>query len=95
MEYTIAEYERQNLEPRSWELSGEVTAHEREQDSLLKQYIEVDYKATQAPVINEDVNARIEAIVKRRIKDKVGILRGFAKIADNFEDLLWILWYFG
>jgi U3 small nucleolar ribonucleoprotein component len=72
MQHTIAEYERQNLEPRSWELAGEVAAHEREQDGLLKQYIEVDYKATQAPVIDEDVNARIESIVKKRIKDKVG-----------------------
>jgi hypothetical protein len=38
---------------------------------LLNQYIEVDYLAIQAPVIDENVNAQIESIVKKRIKDKV------------------------
>ncbi|KAI6181565.1 U3 small nucleolar ribonucleoprotein MPP10 [Aphelenchoides besseyi] len=72
----IAELERENMEPRSWELAGEVAAQDREPDTLLSQYLDVDYRAVQPPVITEDVNARIEAIVKQRIKDK------------NFDDVI-------
>lgn len=71
MRAAISEFEQQNLQPRSWELSGEVAANQRGQDELLNHFIEVDYRATLPPVISEDVNARIESIVKRRIKDQV------------------------
>jgi U3 small nucleolar ribonucleoprotein component len=67
----ISHYEQENLQPRSWEFSGEIEAHQREKDGLLQHYIEVDYRATQAPIISDDVNSRIESIVKQRIKDKV------------------------
>ncbi|KAI6197970.1 hypothetical protein M3Y94_01288800 [Aphelenchoides besseyi] len=73
---TIAELERENMEPRSWELAGEVAAQDREPDTLLSQYLDVDYRAVQPPVITDDVNARIEGIVKQRIKDK------------NFDDVI-------
>ncbi|CAD5221988.1 unnamed protein product [Bursaphelenchus xylophilus] len=66
----VKELEEENLAPRPWELSGEVKASQRDQDGLLEKYVEVDYKAKTAPVIDEDVNVRIEAIVKQRIKDK-------------------------
>ncbi|CAD5217301.1 unnamed protein product [Bursaphelenchus okinawaensis] len=70
MKQAINKFEDQNLGPQPWEFGGEVKATERDQDGLLEKYVEVDYKAKSAPIIDEDVNQRIEAIVKQRIKDK-------------------------
>lgn len=70
---TIQHLEEENLAPRSWELAGEVRGADRDQDELLEKFVEVDYKAKQAPQIDEDVNQRIESIVIQRIKDKVNV----------------------
>lgn len=66
----IQQYEEENLQPRSWELSGEVTANERKKDELLEEYIEVDYRSKTAPDITAEHTARLEAIISQRVRDK-------------------------
>jgi len=52
----IQQYEEENLQPRSWELSGEVTANERKKDELLEEYIEVDYRSSgQRGLVNDKI----------------------------------------
>lgn len=41
----ITQLEQENLQPRGWALSGEVTGAERERDEILNEYVDVDYRA--------------------------------------------------
>ncbi|KAH7730778.1 Mpp10 protein [Aphelenchoides avenae] len=66
----IEKFERENLQPRSWELSGEVRADEREPDTLLETYLDADFRAKTAPVIVADTTEKLESIIIQRIKDK-------------------------
>ncbi|GMR41195.1 hypothetical protein PMAYCL1PPCAC_11390 [Pristionchus mayeri] len=66
----IAQLEEENLESRKWDLQGEVGGAERGENTLLEQHVEFDHGMTKAPTITEDFNAKIEAIVLQRFKDK-------------------------
>ncbi|KAK0418935.1 hypothetical protein QR680_013861 [Steinernema hermaphroditum] len=70
MKEQAALFEEQNLKPRSWELAGEVTASGRETNTLLSQHLHYDQVSKGAPEITVDHTARIEAMIKQRIKDK-------------------------
>uniref|UniRef100_A0A0N4Z9Z3 U3 small nucleolar ribonucleoprotein protein MPP10 n=1 Tax=Parastrongyloides trichosuri TaxID=131310 RepID=A0A0N4Z9Z3_PARTI len=67
----IKRLEEENLAPKSWELSGEVTADDREKDSMLATHAAFDYVSKQAPTITPDHTERLEALIIQRIKDKV------------------------
>uniref|UniRef100_A0A914HPH0 U3 small nucleolar ribonucleoprotein protein MPP10 n=1 Tax=Globodera rostochiensis TaxID=31243 RepID=A0A914HPH0_GLORO len=69
MDQLISSYEEANLRPRDWALSGEAIAEGRAKDALLEQFVEVDYRATAPPTINEEKTAQLEAIISKRIKD--------------------------
>lgn len=41
----ISKLEEENLAPKSWDLSGEISGQERDKDTLLDTYLSVDYRA--------------------------------------------------
>lgn len=41
----MAELEEENLKPRGWAQSGEVTGVDRDRDEILNEYVDVDYRA--------------------------------------------------
>ncbi|EFO20391.2 Mpp10 protein [Loa loa] len=67
----IASIEQANLAPRSWDLSGEVTAIERGENTMLEKHLDFDQSAPRAPVITVDTTAQLEAKIVQRIKDRV------------------------
>ena len=42
MKAKMAALEEQNLAPRSWEMSGEVTAVDRQENSMLETHVDYD-----------------------------------------------------
>ncbi|CAD6188049.1 unnamed protein product [Caenorhabditis auriculariae] len=66
----IEALEKENLQPRKWELSGEVTAEGREENTLLETHVEFDHGAKRAPEVTEDFTTKLEEMIKQRIKDK-------------------------
>ncbi|VDD92340.1 unnamed protein product [Enterobius vermicularis] len=66
----IAAVEEENLAPRSWELSGEVTAMDRQTNSMLEKHVDYDHGRRIAPLITLDKTERLEAMIIQRIKDK-------------------------
>ncbi|CEF65179.1 U3 small nucleolar ribonucleoprotein protein MPP10 [Strongyloides ratti] len=67
----IKKLEEENLAPKSWELSGEVTADDRGKDSMLETHVAFEYVSKQAPTITPDHTEMIEALIIQRIKDKL------------------------
>ncbi|CAI2348809.1 unnamed protein product [Caenorhabditis sp. 36 PRJEB53466] len=70
MKERISKLEEENLAPRSWELSGEVAADQREQNTLLEKHVDFDHGAKRAPEVTEEFTDRLESLIKQRIKDK-------------------------
>ncbi|TKR76100.1 hypothetical protein L596_017295 [Steinernema carpocapsae] len=70
MQEKIGKLQEQNLKPRSWELSGEVTGSTRDANSLLSQHLHYDQISKAAPEITIDHTEKLEAMIKQRIKDK-------------------------
>ncbi|KHN77438.1 U3 small nucleolar ribonucleoprotein MPP10 [Toxocara canis] len=66
----IAAIEEANLAPRSWEMSGEVSSLERDENTLLEQHVAFEHSAKSAPIITVDSTAKLEALIIQRIKDK-------------------------
>ncbi|VDN84052.1 unnamed protein product [Brugia pahangi] len=66
----ISAIEQANLAPRSWDLSGEVTAIEREENTVLEKYLDFDQSTPRAPLVTVDTTAQLEAKIIQRIKDK-------------------------
>lgn len=71
MDTIIRAYEEENLKSRNWALQGEAIATDRHKDELLEQFMDVDYRMTAPPTITEEKTAHLEAIIKKRIKEKV------------------------
>ncbi|VDK72828.1 unnamed protein product [Litomosoides sigmodontis] len=66
----ILSIEQANLAPRSWDLSGEVTAIERGENTMLEKHLDFDQSAPCAPIITVDTTAQLEAKIIQRIKDR-------------------------
>ncbi|CAG9537451.1 unnamed protein product [Cercopithifilaria johnstoni] len=66
----IFSIEQANLAPRSWDLSGEVTAIERGENTMLEKHFDFDQSAPCVPVITVDTTAQLEAKIIQRIKDR-------------------------
>uniref|UniRef100_A0A915AP86 Uncharacterized protein n=2 Tax=Parascaris univalens TaxID=6257 RepID=A0A915AP86_PARUN len=71
MRSKIAAIEEANLAPRNWEMGGEVSSFERDENTLLEQHIAFDHSAKSAPIITVDSTTKLEALIIQRIKDKV------------------------
>nr|CAD2152966.1 unnamed protein product [Meloidogyne enterolobii] len=70
MDSIIQSYEEENLKPRNWVLQGEVVGEERKTDELLEHLVDVDYQVSAPPTINEETTQRLEAIIRKRCKEK-------------------------
>ncbi|VDN50420.1 unnamed protein product, partial [Dracunculus medinensis] len=67
----IFELEESNLAPKSWELSGEVTAFNRSENALLEQHIDFDHAAKLPPLVTVDTTRKLESMITQRIRDKI------------------------
>jgi U3 small nucleolar RNA-associated protein MPP10 len=55
---------------KQWQLMGESTAKARPKESLLEEYLEYDHTTRQAPVTSESTTEELEALIRRRVRDK-------------------------
>ncbi|KHJ48422.1 hypothetical protein D918_01693 [Trichuris suis] len=70
----VIRLEEENLAPKPWELVGEVSALVRPENSLLDKSLLFDRATRLPPVITPESTERLEAIIKRRVKDRVMVL---------------------
>lgn len=70
LRHKISELEESNLREKSWQLSGEVLASARPENSLLAETLDFEYMTRQAPVITETTTKKLEDLIIQRIKDK-------------------------
>ncbi|XP_051919096.1 U3 small nucleolar ribonucleoprotein protein MPP10 isoform X2 [Hippocampus zosterae] len=70
MSQKIEELEKASLAAKSWQLSGEVTAQSRPENSMLEEDLDFDQASRKAPAITEETTLHLEDIIKQRIKDQ-------------------------
>nr|XP_057933025.1 U3 small nucleolar ribonucleoprotein protein MPP10 [Doryrhamphus excisus] len=70
MSHKIEELEKAALAGKSWQLSGEVTANSRPENSMLEEDLDFEQASRTAPAITEETTLQLEDIIKQRIKDQ-------------------------
>mmetsp|Transcript_48640 Transcript_48640/g.95355 ORF Transcript_48640/g.95355 Transcript_48640/m.95355 type:complete len:702 (+) Transcript_48640:52-2157(+) len=70
MNKQIQEHEERLLQPRSWDLSGEVDVKKRPADSLLETDLDFEYASKPTEDITEESTSNLEALIKQRIMDE-------------------------
>ncbi|XP_070757999.1 U3 small nucleolar ribonucleoprotein protein MPP10 isoform X2 [Enoplosus armatus] len=70
MSEKIEELEKAALASKPWQLSGEVTAQTRPENSMLEEDVEFEQASRMAPAITEETTLQLEDIIKQRIKDQ-------------------------
>ncbi|XP_077084723.1 U3 small nucleolar ribonucleoprotein MPP10 [Siphateles boraxobius] len=71
MKKQIEELENAALSEKPWQLSGEVSAQTRPENSMLEEDVAFDQASRMAPAITEETTLQLEDIIKQRIKDQV------------------------
>ncbi|XP_026072493.1 U3 small nucleolar ribonucleoprotein protein MPP10-like [Carassius auratus] len=71
MAQKIEELENTALSEKPWQLTGEVSAQTRPENSMLEEDIAFDQASRMAPAITEETTLQLEDIIKQRIKDQV------------------------
>ena len=66
----IEELEADLMQPKSWDLTGEVGSSARPENSLLGIVTEVDRSSKPAPIITQQYSATIEELIKKRILEE-------------------------
>jgi len=63
--------EKDMLNPKPWQLTGEIEGQKRPENSLLEEYLQYDRTTRLPPVITNETTDSIEDLIKQRIRDKV------------------------
>lgn len=66
----ISQLEKANVADKSWQLSGEIGASARPENSLLEEHVQFDNTLKLAPEITEDTTKTLEDLIIQRIKDQ-------------------------
>ncbi|PAV57477.1 hypothetical protein WR25_26893 isoform D [Diploscapter pachys] len=84
---TIRKLEEETLSTRSWELSGEVAANQREENALLETQLEFDITSKPAPIITPEYTEKLEAMIIQRIKDKTfdDVVRKVKRVSESAD----------
>jgi len=70
MEQKIKKLEDQNISEKYWAMTGEVSARDRPEGSLLEVDVDFEHITRAPPVITEEVTAELEDIIKKRIAEE-------------------------
>ncbi|RZC72017.1 hypothetical protein C5167_035209 [Papaver somniferum] len=63
----IEEMEKANMETKSWNMLGEVSAAERGKNTALEVDLDFEHNVRPAPVITEEVTQSLEDLIKKRV----------------------------
>uniref|UniRef100_K7GI14 U3 small nucleolar ribonucleoprotein protein MPP10 n=1 Tax=Pelodiscus sinensis TaxID=13735 RepID=K7GI14_PELSI len=87
MNEKIKSLEKELLDEKPWQLTGEVTGQKRPENSLLEESLLFDHAVRMAPVITEETTFQLEDIIKQRIKDQAwdDVVRKEKPKEDAFE----------
>ncbi|XP_033841004.1 U3 small nucleolar ribonucleoprotein protein MPP10 [Periophthalmus magnuspinnatus] len=69
MSERISELEKAALAEKPWQLTGEVSAQARPENSMLEEDVDFEQSSRMAPAITEETTLQLEDIIKQRIKD--------------------------